>query len=96
MKTSPKRILWWGIGCLILGAIAFYMYTSVGFQTALASTQTSQALWFWLFNPVLNIIQNAAFPLGAVLIGASVVMRYVAPLPSLEAHQQSERSELDT
>ncbi|GAA4476341.1 hypothetical protein GCM10023190_13620 [Enteractinococcus fodinae] len=96
MKMSPKRILWWGIGFLILGAIAFYVYTSVGFQTALASTQTSQALWFWLFSPGLNIIQNAAFPLGAVLIGASVVMRYIASWQSSEAHQPSERSELDT
>ena len=89
MKTSPKHILWWGIGFLILGGITFYVYTSVGFQTALASTQTSQSLWFWLFSPALNIIQNAAFPLGAVLIGASVVMRYVDL-------SQSERSELDT
>lgn len=95
MNTSPKRILWWGgVGFLILGAIAFYMYTSVGFQTGLASTQTSQALWFWLFNPVLNIIQNAAFPVGAALIGASVVIQYLTAPQSALNQQQTQPDEL--
>ncbi|MDN6358905.1 hypothetical protein [Yaniella sp.] len=72
MNTSPKRILWWGVGFLIVGAIAFYAYTSAGVQTALTSDQTSQSLWFWLLSPALSIIQNVAFPVGAALIGAPV------------------------
>lgn len=93
MNTSPKRILWWGVGFLIVGAIAFYAYTSAGVQTALTSDQTSQSLWFWLLSPALSIIQNVAFPVGAALIGASVVIRYLQESQSALDQQQTAHNE---
>lgn len=91
MSTSPKRILWWGVGSLILGAIAFYAYTSAGVQTAMVSDQTSRSLYFWLLSPALSIIQNAAFPLGAAFIGASVVIRYLQQSQPALSRQPEQR-----
>src|SRR5699024_2022880 len=91
MKT-PTHVLWWGVGFLILGSLAEVVSTSVSFQSVMVSDPVGNPFYYWLLSPVLIIIQNAAFPLGAALIGASVVMRYVVPLQSPRVQQQSERS----
>lgn len=93
MKTSPKRILWWGIGFFILGMLVQVVSTSLSIQASMTTDPIGNPFYYWVFSPVLVIIQNAAFPLGAALIGASVVMRYITPWQSPERHQQSERSE---
>lgn len=87
MKTSPKHVLWWGIGFLILGALTQVVFTSVGIQASMVSDPVGNPFYYWFLSPILIIIQNTAFPLGAVLIGASVVMRYVTPLQSPERSQ---------
>ena len=76
MKKSPERIMWWGIALLILGALAQIGYTSAALQSSMISEPAGNSFYFWIFSPALVIIQNAAFPLGAALIGASVVIRY--------------------
>lgn len=93
MKTSPKRVLWWGIGLLILGTLAQIGYTSAGLQSSIISEPAGNSFYFWLFSPALVIIQNAAFPMGAALIGASVVLRYLQQSP-LAPMPQSEHNEL--
>ncbi len=79
MNTSPQRIFWWGIGFLALGTIGIYVGNSVGVQLSLTSGQEIQTLYFWLISPGLRIIQSAAFPLGAALIAASVIIRNINP-----------------
>lgn len=96
MKTSPKHVLWWGIGFLILGVLAQVVSTSLSIQASMVSDPIGNPFYYWVLSPVLIIIQNSAFPLGAALIGASVVMRYVTPLQSPGVQQQSGRSNLDT
>ncbi len=77
MNASPKRIFWWGIGFLALGAIGIYVGNSVGVQLSLTSGKEVQTLYFWLISPVLRIIQSAAFPLGAALIAASTIIHHI-------------------
>mgnify|MGYP007082236023 FL=1 len=76
LRTSPKRILWWGIGFLILGVLAQVVSTSLSIQASMVSDPIGNPLYYWAFSPVLIIIQNAAFPLGAAFIAASIVIRY--------------------
>jgi len=94
MKTSPKRVLWWGVGFLILGALAQVVSTSVSIQSSIVSDPTGNFLYFWLLSPALIIIQNAAFPLGAALIGASAVMQYLKQSQPPLLQQGSEHNEL--
>lgn len=91
MTTSPKRLLWWGIAVMILGALAQIGYTSVGIQSSMMGDPVGNSFYFWVFSPGLIILQNAAFPLGAALIAASVVIRYLQnsqPVPSQQPEQR--------
>src|SRR5699024_10217155 len=84
MDPSPKRVLWWGIGCLIIAALVYLLYTTIGIREAMFAHQQSSSMFSWALSAVFMILQNAAFPVGAALIGASVVMRYITPSPPKE------------
>lgn len=92
-RTSLKRILWWGIGFLILGVLAQVLSTSLSIQASMTSDPIGNPFYYWVFSPVLKIIQNAAFPLGAAFIGASVVIRYLMPSQLALSPQQTEPAE---
>ena len=86
-RISAKRILWWGIGLLILGVLAQVISSSLSIQSAMVSDKIGNPVYYWVLSPVLIIIQNAAYPLGAAFIGASIVLRYLV-LPHATLSQQ--------
>lgn len=93
MTTFPKRLLWWGVAVIIVGALAHIVSTSAALQSSMISEPVGNSLYYWAFSPALIIIQNAAFPLGAALIGASLVIRYLKQSQSALPQQQAERDE---
>ncbi|GAA4107518.1 hypothetical protein [Enteractinococcus coprophilus] len=90
-RTSPKHILWWGIGLLILGVLSQVLSTSLSIQASMVSDPIGNPFYYWVFSPVLIIIQNAAFPLGAAFIGASVVIRYLQQSQPTLSQQPEQR-----
>lgn len=72
-----KQTLWWGIGLLLLGVVAFICYTNAGFQSAMMQQPAQQSLYFWLVSPGLYIVQTISFTLGSVLVGVSIVIRHL-------------------
>lgn len=90
MKTSVTRTLWWGIGLIFLAVIALLLYIGTGVQASLSATQAGQSVYFWLVSPLLAVVQNVGFPLGAALIAASVVLRHINHWQSPLVHQQQE------
>ena len=93
-RISPKRILWWGIGLLILGVLAQVISSSLSIQSAMVSDQIGNHVYYWVLSPVLFIIQNAAYPLGAAFIGASIVLRYLVPTHATLSPQQQHNEHL--
>lgn len=87
----PKRILWWGIGFLILGVFAQVVSTSLSLQASMVSDPIGNPFYYWVFSPILIIIQNAAFPLGAAFLGASVVIRYLKQSQPVLSQQPEQR-----
>lgn len=92
-RTAPKHILWWGIGFLILGVLAQVISTSLTVQASMVSDPVGNPSYYWVLSPVLIIVQNAAFPLGAAFIGASVVIRYLMSSQSVLSPQQTDYNE---
>lgn len=79
MKTSATKTLWWGIGLFIFGGVA--LVALPWFTGAVASSMNfntvDQTMYFGLIWPLSSIVQYGAFPLGAALIAASVVLRHI-------------------
>lgn len=81
-RLRPKVVLWWGIG-LVAGSLVF-SYGLTGISAAAFSgnpggsaTALDQAMLGILITAVQAVNQSAPF-IGAALIGASVVMFYMA------------------
>ncbi|NEN05237.1 hypothetical protein G3T36_05065 [Diaminobutyricibacter tongyongensis] len=84
-RLRPKVVLWWGIGLIAGGLVLDYAVQGIMFATTngQGSNPLDQAmLGIWM--DLLNAVNRTAPFIGAALIGASVVMFYLAKnlLPS--------------
>lgn len=81
-KLRPKVVLWWGIGLTVAGLLLTTFVPQVGYLIAVqhdASSGVDQGLLVGL-NLVVSLIAQVIPPLGVALIGAAVVMTYIARL----------------
>jgi hypothetical protein len=78
-RLRPKVVLWWGIGLLVADAVLNFAVPAIfaGFADPSGGNGVDQAL-YGLFATVLSAVNRVAPFLGAALIGASVVMFYIA------------------
>ena len=74
--SMPKKTLWWGIGLSVGGAILTVTTPPLLAMTLPMHTTTGQTAFF-AFETAFSVIRQLALPLGAVLIGAALVMFYV-------------------
>ena len=96
-RLRPKVVMWWGIG--LIAATFILNYTLPGLSYAaygggLRADALSQAL-LGGFATLLGAVNSLAPLLGAVLIGASIVMAYIAKTV-LPPAQQPAAGESDT
>jgi hypothetical protein len=86
-RLRPKTVLWWGVGLTLGGMLLTLLLPPIGYSLAGLSSGASgvdQGLLGGL-DLVVRLIGQVVPPLGVALIGASVVMAFVAqrlPLPT--------------
>jgi hypothetical protein len=78
-RLRPKVVLWWGIGLTVGGVLLTVLGPQLGYALALGrgTTAMDQGL-LTVVGVLVQLIAQIVPPLGIVLIGAAVVMAYVA------------------
>ena len=74
--SMPRKTLWWGVGLSVGGAILTVTAPPLLAMTLPLDTTAGQTAFF-AFETAFSVIRQLALPLGAVLIGAALVMSYV-------------------
>ncbi|PWF26997.1 hypothetical protein [Ancrocorticia populi] len=78
MHPVGKRCIYWAIGLFIVGALAIVFVPDIVFAiTNYLGVNGSAGVY--PVEVILTIIRWAAFPTGAALIGAAVVIQVLAP-----------------
>lgn len=79
MHASATKTLWWGIGLFIFGGVALVAlpWLMSGMDSAFNLNTVDRTMYFGIISPLSVIVQYGAFPLGAALIAASVVIRHM-------------------
>jgi hypothetical protein len=93
-KLRPKVVLRWGIGLTIAGVLVTLLlpqlaYTAV--QQPSSAADIGQGLVL-LVDLLTRVIAQVLAPLGVALIGAAVVMSYVARLLAPAAANEDRRT----
>lgn len=76
VKTMPGAVMAWGIGVAIGGAVLIAVVPMAIYTVVPPNTQQWQAVYV-AFDLVMQIARTSLPPLGAALIGAALVMRYL-------------------
>ncbi|WP_241702029.1 hypothetical protein [Leifsonia shinshuensis] len=95
-KLRPKVVLWWGIGLTLAGVLVTLLLPQLAYTAAMqpsAATRVDQAL-LTVLDLVIRVVGQVLSPLGVALIGASVVMAYVA-LPAARRTAEAEPPTFD-
>ncbi len=80
-RLRPKVVLWWGIGLIAGGLILDYAVSGIAFSTTIGDGTTVNPLdqaMLGIWMDLLNAVNRSAPFIGAALVGASVVMFYLA------------------
>ncbi len=72
----PRATLWWGIALLFGGGALIVLAPTVLNLLVTPNTESWQGA-YWLLDTLLSVLRVTLAPLGAALIAASLVMRYV-------------------
>lgn len=89
MHPTAKKCVQWAVALLISGAIALVYGTDLYVGLA-DSAGTNAAAGLDVVNILLTIVRSTAFPMGAVLIGAAVVIQALAPRDASDGHEHGE------
>ena len=77
MHPIAKRCVQWAIGLLVLGAVVLiYGAQAYSWLSDVAGANADTGLD--AVNIILTIVRSTTFPLGAVLIGAAIVVHALA------------------
>jgi hypothetical protein len=74
VHPTAKRCIAWAVGCLLGGAVLLAYGPNVYASVARVAGANAEA-GLGLLNLALTLVDNLLFPLGAVLIGAAVVIQ---------------------
>ena len=78
-RLRPKVVLWWGVGLTAGALLLMTLFTQFSYGVINAASGEIP-VGLMVTDVVLRILTQLVAPLGVVLIGASVVMAYVARL----------------
>lgn len=93
-KLRPKVVLWWGIGLTIAGVLVTMFLPQLAYTAAQQPSSAAgvdQGLLL-LVDLLTRVIGQVLAPLGVALIGAAVVMTFVARLLSPAAADDDRRT----
>jgi hypothetical protein len=76
VETMPTRVIWWGVGVSIGGALLIIAFPGALNAWWAPNTDQWQSALF-VFMTIQEIARVTLPPLGAALIAAGLVMRYV-------------------
>ena len=79
-RLRPKVVLWWGIGLAAAGLLLSVLVPQLFYAVALPDegpTPLDQGLILFV-DVVTRVFAQGVVPLGVALIGAAVVMSYIA------------------
>ena len=76
IDSMPMRVIWWGVGIALGGALLVAAAPTAFTAWWAPNTQEWQSP-LMLFEIVLAIARTLFAPLGAALIAAGLVMRYI-------------------
>jgi len=89
-RLRPKVVLWWGIGLTLGGLLLAALMPQLGYALSVqqnASAGVDQGL-LSAVSIVVGLTAQVVPPLGVALIGAAVVMTYVARLFSVTSQAE--------
>lgn len=78
MHQTAKRCVQWAVGLWVLGAVVL-IYGAQAYVWLADEVGSDAQAGLDAVDIVLTIARSALFPLGAVLIGAAVVIQTLAP-----------------
>lgn len=78
MHPTARRCVQWAVGLLVVGAVLVaYGPDLYGAVVGVAGANAEVGLG--VLHVVLTLVRSVAFPLGAALIGAAIVIQVLAP-----------------
>ncbi len=90
MHSTAKKCVQWAVALLISGAVVLVYGTDLYVGLAdLAGANAAAGLD--VVNILLTLVRSTAFPMGAVLIGAAIVIQTLAPRDRSDDHEHSEQ-----
>ena len=92
MHSTAKKCVQWAVALFISGAILLVYGTDLYVGLAHVAGANAEA-GLGVVNILLTLIRSTAFPLGAVLIGAAIVIQTLAPRDKSLAHERSDQSQ---
>ena len=81
MHPTAKSCITWAVGLFVVGTILVVWLPDLYMAVANRAGVTAQ-IGLDVLITVLDLVQRVAFPLGAALVGAAVVVQTLAPSPS--------------
>lgn len=87
MDPTARRCVGWAVACLVIGSLVVAIFPPVLMWLATSAGQPGQVL-LTVVEPVVAILRWSLFPLGAALIGAAVVIQWLATRLRLEVRQR--------
>lgn len=78
MNPTAKRCIYWAIGLFVFGALAMAFVPDILYAIG-NYLGVNGAAGYYPTEVILTIIRWAAFPTGAALVGAAVVVQTLAP-----------------
>lgn len=92
MHSTAKKCVEWAVALFIAGALLLVYGTDLYAGLADVAGANAQA-GLDVVNILLTLIRSTAFPLGAVLIGAAIVIRTLSPRDESLAHERSDQGQ---
>ena len=92
MHSTAKKCVQWAVALFISGVILLVYGTDLYVGLAQVAGANAEA-GLGVVNTLLTLIRSTAFPLGAVLIGAAIVIQTLAPRDESLAHERSDQDQ---
>ena len=90
MHPTAKQCVQWAVALLIAGAVAL-VYGPDLYAGLADRAGANAAAGLDVVNILLTLVRSTAFPMGAVLIGAAVVIQTLAPRDRSDDDEHSEQ-----
>lgn len=92
MHPTAKKCLQWAVVLFIVGVVVLVYGTDVYVRLAEVAGANADA-GLHVVDILLTLVRSTAFPLGAALIGAAIVIQTLAPGEASLDHEHSDQDQ---